>query len=417
MTSTESEANSCGSTRKSFGRGKKNGVRSNKLVKAKKGLSYKLSYSAKETGNGPLFGVSMNVQLQKDGHFVFATVGNNRVGVYECLEDGSIKILQAYSDPDSEENYYCCTWTYNDTTLDPILLVAGSKGVIRVIDPVTNDCIKHYKGHGQSINDLKIHPHDPNLLLSASKDYSLRLWNLKTDICIIIFGGVEGHRDEVLYADFHLKGHKIISCGMDHSLKIWSLDNERVAAKIKDSYEFNVEKSKKPFKTFKLHFPTFTTRDIHRNYVDCVRWYGNFVLSKSCENAIICWKPGKIENENDFELPVVNYTTDQTTTILHRFDYKNSEIWFIRFSMDREQKILALGNQVGKTYVWDLDTDDPANARFTILSAPNCTTTIRQTCLSQDGSVLICICDDASIWRWDRCDLNQDAKIATNGRG
>lgn len=79
------------------------------------------------------------------------------------------------------------------------------------------------------------------------------------------------------WQDFNLAGDQVISCGMDHSLKLWNLSDPEVAAAVEASYSYD---SSRGFKTAEVHFPDFSTRDIHRNYVDCVRWFGKFVLSK-----------------------------------------------------------------------------------------------------------------------------------------
>jgi polycomb protein EED len=190
-----------------------------------------------------------------------------------------------------------------------------------------------------------------------------------------------------LSADFNFTGTKILSCGMDHSLKVWDMDVPAVRHVIQESFKY--QRGTKSFPTTVVNFPLFSTRDIHRNYVDCVRWFGQMALSKSCENCIVLWKPPKSE-------------TQTTPTILHRFEVNNCDIWYIRFCLDFACELLALGNQVGKIYVWDLTVDDMTRIKPHLLGHSKCTSAIRQVTVSKDGSILLSVTDSGTVWRWDR---------------
>lgn len=149
------------------------------------------------------------------------------------------------------------------------------------------------------------------------------------------------------------------------------------------------------------HFPIFSTCAVHRNYVDCTRWLGDVLLSKSTDNQIVCWKPGgppRLDLNEKRSL----YLGD-TVTILQRFEVPKCEIWYLRFAVDRGYTTLAVGNQEGKVFVWNLQAKLPsAKSNRVCLETKKCTSTVRQIAMTRDGSMLIAACDDSTLWRWER---------------
>jgi len=382
--------------RKKGPNGKTNGS-TNGNYKSK--LNYKCSNFIKEDHKQPIFGVQFYqyVQDPDEDPLMFGTVGSNRASIYRCGEGcGRINLYQSYADADPEESFYSCTWTYNPDTGDPLFCFAGAKGILHVLNPVLRKFDRTFQGYGSSINEVKTHPIDPVLILGTSKDHTLRLWNIKTEACVAIFSGVEGHRDEVLSADFDILGTRIVSCGMDHSLKFWSLETEKIKQAIADSYEYSAEKTRTTFASLPVNYPEFTTRDVHRNYVDCCVWLGDLVLSKSCDNQVVCWKP-----KEPLDVVMSRKSNDEVGVfVLHKFDITLCDIWFMRFAVDYNQILLAMGNQVGKIYLYSLE--DPSLCKPQILSHSRCNSAIRQISFDINAKVLIAVCDDGTIWRWDK---------------
>lgn len=295
-----------------------------------------------------------------------------------------------YTEPDKDEVFNAISWSCDQS--GPIIAAAGVKAVIRVIqcNAATLTSYKNLVGHTGAINDLKFHPTQSHILLTCSKDYSIRLWNVKNSTCVAIFAGIRGHRDEVLAVDISSDGKKFISGGIDHNVMVWSLNCEEINEKIAKSEELEAFGRGSAFAAIRLHFPEFSTRDVHGNYVDSVKFFGDSFLTKSCENNIIWWKVKEAGNGNGL-----------VVSKLFTFDIIESDIWYMKMDLDLSMNYLAVGSQTGKVFVFDLNTDVPVNRRSALIHL-KCNSAVRQITFSRDSQILIAACDDGSIWRWDK---------------
>jgi WD40 repeat protein len=240
----------------------------------------------------------------------------------------SIRVRQVYCDVDKEEQFYACTFggrgvsegkagnnvatsssnsnnnsnnkaisigddktqnssrkrqrpnddkdsTYYDLSQrqgPPLLCVAGKRGIIKVIDSVLQSIVMTLLGHGDTVNDLKCSPTNEWLLLSASKDHSIRLWNLQHGQMIAIF---HGHRGQVLSLSWHHSGTKFASSAHDATIKLWKVfddptttatTTESTNGKKEGNVQAAIHKSFQghKFRTAIEQSPFFSTDSIHQ---------------------------------------------------------------------------------------------------------------------------------------------------------
>jgi polycomb protein EED len=256
---------------------------------------------------------------------------------------------------------------------------------------------------------LKVHPEHQALLLSASRDLSIRLWNMHSGVLIMIFAGEGGHRNEVLTCDWQ-RGARctLASAGMDCTVKVWTATDADWAAVEEALQPWDPARPLGTFRTRFVQLPEFSTYRIHANYVDCVRFFGprGALLSKSVDCHVTLWQPE--------EGP---YAADGQVRTLAHAELVDADLWFLRFALCARSRVLACGNRCGVVRVWDMEEHPPQllaqlharppssashKAKAAGVARAKPALPVRQAMPSADGRIVIACCEDGTIWRWDK---------------
>ncbi|WWD20185.1 hypothetical protein CI109_104661 [Kwoniella shandongensis] len=208
-----------------------------------------------------------------------------------------------------DDNLYAVAWTYHPLTCHPLLAAAGKGALIYLIDAVTKECIRTFRGHGDDILRLAFDPNNPHILASSSYDRTTRIWNIlgtdppeplpgdkpnenfpmgdadegNTIVAILAGEGKAGHQGYVTCAAFHPTKRAIATCGMDYVVKIWPLP---------PLPEITVRPVPTPrgYRPAVIHFPLFLTNRFHDDFLDHIDWLGDDVLVSRASKQIITWQ-------------------------------------------------------------------------------------------------------------------------------
>lgn len=299
---------------------------------------------------------------------LFAAVSKKHVVICLLLQDNATdpcEMVGMIRDADEDAVNCCCCWAKEAGTDHALLCVAGRDAKVKVYKVRDGSLYTTLVGHGGEINDLVTSPADPRLVASASDDTTVRLWSLEPvharQPCVGLLGG-EGHSWSLLTAAFHDTGRYLLTAGHDQVVNLWTLP---------DLPKHHVDTP------VVVHYPHFSTSEVHSGLVDCVAFCGDLVLSRAChEDKIVLWRIEGFDSNDPPPPPSAApaaYDQSRTTRSafappaanlpaawlrLLQFETKNCGVqFFLRFRLHHnpgQHPILCFCNAKNEIMMWDL---------------------------------------------------------------
>ncbi|VDL74832.1 unnamed protein product [Nippostrongylus brasiliensis] len=355
----------------------------------------------------PIYACAFNPYQPEGSVPILATAAKNMITIYECpLDSNKITLVRSIKDPSPDMDIFTLTWCYDITDKAHRIAFGGYSGLIRLVDAGSGKLLMNMYGHGDHVNEMRTDPNNSMVFASVSKDTTIRLWNIRVHGPIAILGGYEGHKDQILSLDWSMDSKYIVSCSMDHSIRLWYLGTDKLQERIRDSmtlkgqanFRKEIADDCQSGRTIQIHYPIAINTDLHNDYVDCVRFLGHYVVSKGSDMSMVVFRFGSFGEEFYKIRPKLQ--VDTSALQLVRLDLPDSDIWFIKFDIDPLNRWIVSGNKMGQLCMWDLTDGLPnVNMNVTTKIAECC---VRQICFSPDGRIVVAVADDYSVTRLER---------------
>lgn len=406
-------------------------------VAKKPGNAFIGTFRTVENHKQNLYGCAFNQYLNWPTTPVAAAVGGTRICLYEfpANEPTIIPIKAVNFKFEYDEELFTVAWCSLPENMHRVVF-GGETGTMYVMDPVRMEIERHLKGCGDNVNDIRASPINPTLIVAASKDLSVRIFDIRNSACLLICGGMEMVPvANTLSADWTPDGKKILSCGFDHRVSGWDLSSERIQDHLKRCAEA-INEGKEPeahseynardisvqhhgdvlnLKDYCLiiNQPTNLISDLHFDYVDCIRPIEAgeenkrlYYLTKGCgdERKIYCWRFGTYDGSKENQTPGEPSTTH---ALMFAKDVDEGFAWFSKFAIDPLRKWIVVGGGDGTLQFLSLCDDKKEEAIFSLGLSDS---VIRQVDFCAEGRIIFVVGDGGLACRLDRSEPSAGQK-------